>query len=271
MNGLINKTSFFLILSVIFALAVALAVTFDPLTTENAAVPPLLDRLKNFWMHLSHLRLAAATAFSALAIFISVFSIWLWKLTIFYPWLVTHRDLTGTWFMRSAQGPFGPFTTIMHIRHGFFAIQIDLIRDISVGTSLSVSLQRAESGKPRLFVVYDSRPVERWEGSKPTLHNVEHRGCFVVDLEDETSSVRWPSAWSPTANGVLSGEYWTTKERGQDIYDQRNGRIRFKGTWGLIHASREARDLLPFTDSSVQKWLSTMPLPEIEAAPSENP
>ena len=92
MNGLVNKTPFFLILSGIFAFTVLVALSIDSGAPPPAGVP--VQGLDKAWEAFSHVRGAASTGFVAIGAFLWLFSAVLWRLKWFYPWLITQRDIT---------------------------------------------------------------------------------------------------------------------------------------------------------------------------------
>ena len=261
MNGLVNKAIFFLLLGGIFALAAALAIALGPPIAIASTAPisgTFIERLRNFYSNFAHLRLAAVTAFTSLGVFIWFFATWLWRLRVFYPWLVTQRDFTGTWFMDSTPGSWERFRTLMHIKHDFFGIRVRLIRKPSLGRSLSANLQRSEAGDPRLYMVYESCIDAEAQEGRPVPHNVDHLGCLRLDLSNESNRAWWTLMWSPIPGAKLSGEYWTNKERAPEKRNEEGRVYKDKGTWGTVTATWQASRFLAETDCEVVKWLGNV-------------
>jgi hypothetical protein len=246
MNGLVKKTPFFIILSGIFAL-----VTLIVLSIDGSAPPPggvSHQAFGGVWATFTHMRGAAATGFVAIGAFLWLFSTFLWRVKWVYPWLVAHRDITGTWFAESAPGVWNPFTTLMHVEHGFFRISVELIRRESRGRSVIATFERSEAQEPRLFVVYNSFVRLGPKEKTPTDgRSAEHSGCLRLDLTGErTSEQDWK----------LEGEYWTNKQYADDEIDEKAARIiQHRGTWGRMEATWKSRVLLPMSDPDVSRFL----------------
>lgn len=249
MNGLVNKAPFFAILSAIFALATAIALAASkPPPPASGSAEGVLEAITHLWANFENLKGAAAVGFTAVGAFLWLFSIRLWRIEwLFHPWLVTQRDITGTWFAESMPGAWDPFTTLVHIEHGFFGIFVELIRPKSRGRSVSASLQTVEGQPPRLYVIYDSKVIVA-DGAPPVSHGIDHTGCLLLDLRGERG---------PKNDWKLTGEYWTTKERRAGRFDKKAARrIEHKGTWGRLGASWRRRELLALTNPEVEKFLA---------------
>src|SRR5215204_1180577 len=123
MNGLVVKEAFFLILSAIFAVTVL--VVLGVTDTASNSPPEGFDKI---WSTFNQFKGAAASGFVAIGAFLWLFSTFLWRFKWFYPWLVMHRDISGTWFAESIPGVWNTFTTLMHVDHGFFRISVVLLR-----------------------------------------------------------------------------------------------------------------------------------------------
>jgi hypothetical protein len=146
--------------------------------------------------------------------------------------------LSGTWHATSFPGIWDPFTAVVSIDHSFDRIRASLIRNQTLGRSLTATLGRTDRESVRLYLVYYSqfaelRPISRVPAAD---HGEDHSGALFLDLNDETIG---PAGW------VLQGEYWTNKR--EDRHADAS-----KGTWGRIAMEFRRREPAPAAVSRLQ-------------------
>jgi hypothetical protein len=154
---------------------------------------------------------------------------WGWRRPIFRKLgFINFPDLSGTWYAVSHPPEWRKFTTVVAINHSFHALEMTLIRNQSIGKTLSATLVRTETKSARLFVIYYSfAGIERELSDIPAVdHGEDHSGALYLDLNDESLH---PKNW------VLRGQYWTNKPR---IKNDANTR----GTWGRLEMRYERRE-----------------------------
>ena len=154
----------------------------------------------DFQKALSHI----STTISINIIFWMVFIKWLWRLKLFYPWLVQVPNLSGNWegTIKSNwdKGKGDPIPIKISINQSFLNIQIriksDESRSFSIGSSFDIDKDR---GQQQLFYSYLNTP-------KPGVRNRSeiHYGSALLIFEGYDVN-------------EMDGEYWTSRETTGEI------------------------------------------------------
>lgn len=149
----------------------------------------------DFSKALSHI----STAISINIIFWFVFIKWLWKLRLFYPWLVQVPNLSGKWegTLKSnwGDGTQNPIPMEIAIDQTFLNIQVTIkteeSRSFSLGASFNIDKDR---GQQQLFYSYLNTP-------KPGVRSSSeiHYGSALLMLDGYDVN-------------EIEGEYWTSRE-----------------------------------------------------------
>lgn len=248
MNGLANWGRLVNVLGVCFAIVFLGELWWSPPSFESLTHgrPPDLYALYSIFQSLSK---SAAAALGVVSIIFWIFTKWAWKLSIFRKLdLINFSDLSGTWYATQYPAEWKPFTTVVSIKHSFHRLQVALIRNQSLGQTVTASLSRTETGARLYVIYYSSSNIERRLLEIPAVDRGEnHSGALLLDLLDEDLP---PSAW------VMSGEYWTTKRRVE-------GDDSARGTWGRLEMFFKSRKLAPanvkLLTSDDKNWLIKNP------------
>ncbi|KAF3978734.1 MAG: hypothetical protein HFP77_00375 [Methylococcales symbiont of Iophon sp. n. MRB-2018] len=145
-----------------------------------------------------------STTISINIIFWVVFIKWLWKLKIFYPWLVQAPDLSGNWegVIKSnwGSGEVEPIPVNVVISQTFLNVQVSMkteeSRSFSVGASFDIDKER---GQQQLFYSYLNTPK-----SGVRDRSQIHYGSTLL-IFDGFNVVE------------MEGEYWTSRETTGEI------------------------------------------------------
>jgi hypothetical protein len=220
MNGLANWERLIKALSVCAALVFLLALW----RTHKDFVPTsysfTLKSLAQVFTDFRSISAALGSAVTITTLLFWIFTRWLWRLTLFRKLgVINFPDITGTWWSTSYPGQWGSFNTVVSIDHSFYRIRVTLIRNQSLGRSVTAALERTDGQTVRLYVIYYSRFAEyRSITEIPSVdHGENHSGVLSLDLNDEEETKNW----------MFHGEYWTNKRR--DVNDSKS-----KGTWGRV-------------------------------------
>ena len=154
----------------------------------------------DFSKALSHI----STTISINIIFWVVFIKWLWKLKIFYPWLVQAPDLSGNWkgLIKSnwTGGTVEPIPVNVVISQTFLNVQVSMkteeSRSFSIGASFDIDKER---GQQQLFYSYLNTPK-----SGVRDRSQIHYGSTLLIFDGFNV-------------GEMEGEYWTSRETTGDI------------------------------------------------------
>ncbi len=149
----------------------------------------------DLWKALSHV----STTISINIVFWLVFIKWLWKLRIFYPWLVQVPDLSGNWegtvISNWEGGDSSPIPVNISIHQTFLNIQVAVktneSRSFSLGAAFNIDKDR---GQQQLFYTYFNTP-------KPGVREKSqiHYGSALLTFEGHRVQ-------------ELEGEYWTSRQ-----------------------------------------------------------
>ena len=158
----------------------------------------------DFSKALSHI----STTISINIIFWLLFIKWLWKLKLFYPWLVQVPNLSGKWTgtIKSnwGDGMMDPIPMEIAIEQTFLTIQVRIkteeSRSFSLGASFNVDRDR---GQQQLFYSYLNTP-------KPGVRDRSqiHYGSALLNFEGYRVN-------------EMDGEYWTSRETTGEMHLKR--------------------------------------------------
>jgi len=181
---------------VIFGLAFGTYVAIFLLTQDLSSI--------DFSKALSHI----STTISINIIFWLAFIKWLWKLKLFYPWLVQVPNLSGKWegTIKSnwANGMKDPIPMEIAIDQTFLNIQVRIktyeSRSFSLGASFNIDKDR---GQQQLFYSYLNTP-------KPGVRDRSeiHYGSAMLVFDGYDV-------------GEMEGEYWTSRETTGEMHLKR--------------------------------------------------
>lgn len=182
--------------SAILGLAFGTYVTIFLLTQDLSSI--------DFTKALSHI----STTISINIIFWLLFIKWLWKLKLFYPWLVQVPNLSGKWkgTIKSnwIDGTKDPIPMEITIEQTFLNIQVRIkteeSRSFSLGASFNIDKDR---GQQQLFYSYLNTP-------KPGVRERSeiHYGSALLTFEGFDVN-------------ELEGEYWTSRETTGEMHLKR--------------------------------------------------
>lgn len=150
---------------------------------------------------LSHI----STSISINIIFWLIFIKWLWKLKLFYPWLVQVPDLSGKWEgtinSNWGSGKQDPIPMEIAIDQTFLNIQVRIIteesRSFSLGASFNIDKDR---GQQQLFYSYLNTP-------KPSVRDrseIHYGSALLMFYGNDVNE--------------MEGEYWTSRETTGEIH-----------------------------------------------------